>query len=292
MSVTLATITILIFLIPGLICRKAFFILPFEKRFMESNPLSEMGMVLLMSLCIQFLGSISVINFQSNWEAAGNELINAIEGSIFEKNKSETDSLDLHSLLVYQLILWLIAAGIGFFFNGIIRYFKWDRKSRILRFGNSWYYYLSGEAVEFPDMNGNASEIDFVFADVLIKAKNQEILYTGLLSDYELSSNGGLKSIALKGVKRRFLNGSEYESNSEIFSRGSNPYYTVPSDLFVIPFNSEVVNINLRYYQDDVPDKGKSDNLSLVQWIIMVISLAIVVIGVTLIFKRLNKRTT
>src|SRR5690606_14017957 len=172
--------------------------------------------------------------------------------------------INFHPIFCTQLFLWVIAALAGLFCNQIIRYFKFDRKYRILRFGNSWYYFFSGEVLDFPDIEGSSKEIDYVFVDALVKAGSKEILYIGILSDYDLATNGGLKSFTLKGAKRRYLDSNETgnhplkdnppstEKEIEAYNEQLlEKYYTIPSNLLVIPFDQNVVNINFRYYGDD-----------------------------------------
>jgi hypothetical protein len=46
--------------------------------------------------------------------------------------------------------------------------------------------------------------IDFVFVDVLVKMEKNNLLYSGILVDYQLAGDGGLKSIYLRGAHRKY----------------------------------------------------------------------------------------
>jgi len=289
MSLTLGTLLILFLLLPGLVFRKAFFVLPFDKRFTETNTLSELGIILIFSLLLQFSGFWLIEYFCPAWFKECMDLYNFALAYVFQSRETELcqqlfNEVSFSSIIIYQLTLWAFATFLGLMFNSLIRYFKWDRKYRILRFGNSWYYYFSGEAIEFPDIGGNAKEIDCVFVDTLVKSQGKEILYIGVLSDYELSANGGLKSFSLKGAKRRYLDAaSEHLTSQQREGRSEveilDDYYSIPSNLLVIPYNENVVNINFRYYADDEKDGGNSDNISRLEKAIQVISLAIIFIA-------------
>lgn len=290
MSITLGTLLILFFLIPGLVFRKAFFVLPFDKRYNEGKSISELGIILIVSLVIHSLALLVMSWWLPDHFSDFKGLLEYTKQVMLNNGSSELisfylDKVNLGVIVVSQFVIWGVSALFGFMFNSVVRSLKWDRKYRSFRFGNSWYYYFSGEAIEFPDIGGDAKQIDYVFVDVLVKTETKEVLYIGVLSEYHLSNNGGLKSIALKGAKRRFLtekdkylSSEEREelSEDEILSK----YYTIPSNLFVIPYNENVVNVNFRYFADDDDDKPESDSTSKLEAFLRYISLAFIVIFV------------
>jgi hypothetical protein len=288
MSITIGTLFILFFLLPGLIFRKSFFVIPFDKRYAEGNTLSEIANVLIIAILTQWLGFLLLRYHSEECFKAVNQFFHFVKGLTFETYKyskltSEFNKINFHYLIIYQLVLWVISALLGFLTTSLIRYYKLDRKYRLFRFGNSWYYYFSGEAIEFPDIDGNANDIDYIFVDVLIQSEGKEIIYVGILSDFELSQNGGLKSIALKGAKRRILGSSSEKLSHEIKKNRTDEqiledYYTIPSNHLIIPYSEKILNINFRYYSDNEPDKSGHDNDDSFVKFIQIISLAIVVI--------------
>lgn len=301
MSLTLGTLFLLFLLLPGLVFRKAFFVLPFDKRFTETNTLSELGIILILSILLQFFGFWLIEGLCPVWFRESMELYHfgvsyVFPGTDVLQRQSQFNAISFSTIVLYQLSLWIIAALLGLMINSLVRHFKWDRTYRIFRFGNSWYYYFSGEAIEFPNIEGNAKEIDCIFVDTLVKAQGKEILYIGILSDYELSANGGLKSFSLKGAKRRFLvQGNEPSSTQrELQSEAAilDEYYSIPSNVLVIPYNDNVININFRYYADDEKDGGDADNISGLERAMQIISLAIVIIWLSRIFRWLSRKIT
>ncbi len=297
MSITAGTLFILFFLLPGLIFRKAFFVIPFDKRYAEGNTLSEIANILIIAIFTQWFGFLILRHCHEYCFQTVNQFFHFMKGFTFETYKlnkltTEFNKIDFHSLIVYQLIIWAISALIGFLTTSLIRFYKLDRKYRLFRFGNSWYYYFSGEAIEFPDIDENADAIDYIFVDVLIQSEGREIIYVGILSDFELSQNGGLKSIALKGAKRRVLGApSEKLSHAERQNRTEEEilkeYYTIPSNHLIIPYSEKILNINFRYYSDNEPDKGQHDNNNLLVRFLQIISLAIIIILIISLLARL-----
>ena len=299
MSITVGALAILFFLIPGLLFRKAFFVLPFDKRFTDANNISELGIILIVSLVIHYIGLCfleiilpkSYVEISDLFKFFREILLVNGDGKI---TQAVYDNVDFEVVIFFQTALWIVAVIFGLMMNSLVRYFRLDRKYRIFRFGNSWYYYFSGEAIEFPDIGEDSKEIDYIFVDVLVKAEGKEILYIGILSEYDLSSNGGLKSFSLKGAKRRFLedknNDVSLKDNRELTPEElSSKYYSIPSNLLVIPFNENVLNINFRYFGDDDDDEPQSDNSSALEVALRILSFAIIIIGIVLLFALISR---
>lgn len=300
MSITVGALAILFFLIPGLLFRKAFFVLPFDKRFTDANNISELGIILIVSLVIHYIGlcflekafPLQYKEIQDLFTFFREILLVNGDGQL---TKAVFDGVDFEVVMFFQAALWIIAVIFGLMINSLVRYYRLDRKYRIFRFGNSWYYYFSGEAIEFPDIGEDSKQIDYIFVDALVKAEGREILYIGILSEYDLSSNGGLKSFSLKGAKRRFLEDSNESAaltdNRDLTAADlSSKYYSIPSNLLVIPYNENVININFRYFADDDDDEPQSDNTSTLELFLRILSLAIIIIGFVLLLAVISRK--
>jgi hypothetical protein len=156
-------------------------------------------------------------------------------------------------LFGYLILLLVLASYAGLLVNQMVRKFKWDARTKFFRFGNIWYYYFSGRYLDFPNVQGSSNQIDLVFVDVLVKSGEKDILYVGLCDEYNLSEGGGLESIGLKGVKRRYLEHTNVDQKIEKTD------YIIPANLFVIPINESIVNINFRYFSADALDNAEPD---------------------------------
>ena len=133
--------------------------------------------------------------------------------------------------------------------------FKLDRRLLWLRYDNQWHYLLTDEILETSDLQlsiglQDASAIKFILVDVLMKVEKSNVLYSGILVDYELAADGGLRTLYLRQTRRKSLSNTEGvkstedESNTEHQSEG---YYDVAGDLMVIPY-AQTLNLNLSYY--------------------------------------------
>jgi hypothetical protein len=183
----------------------------------------------------------------------------------------------LGSILLYYSGLLALGALSGWGTRVLVRWRKWDRRYEWLRYDNQWHYLLTGEVLETPESRAvielqDASRIDFVFVDVLMKLEKSNMLYSGVLAGYELASDGGLRTIYLRGTRRKQLVGdvsaTEQETaDTEVAPPAADPdskinvednYYVVEGDLMVIPY-SQLLNLNLTYYIDEVDAQKEND---------------------------------
>lgn len=172
----------------------------------------------------------------------------------------------LGSIIIYYLIINVLAAILGWGCRVLVRRRKWDRRVQWLRYDNHWYYLLSGEAVETPEYRSvfpqiDAKEIDFVFVDALVELEAGSTIYSGVLVDYQLGSDGGLTSLCLWATQRKFLQTAldhpiptaESEKDGELTAPAPskpNEYYPVRGQLMVIPFE-KIINLNISYWVDE-----------------------------------------
>lgn len=173
-------------------------------------------------------------------------------------------------VLTYYLGLLAMGALAGWGTRAFVRWRKFDRRYTWLRYDNQWHYLLTGEILETPDLQpavglADASLIDFVFVDVLVKLEKGNMLYSGILVDYELGADGGLRTLYLRQTRRKQLAGTASET-LDTTAADAEPaegrYYDVLGDLMIIPY-AQTLNLNLTYYVDEndlsAPDQA-ADN--------------------------------
>jgi hypothetical protein len=133
-----------------------------------------------------------------------------------------------------------------------VRYFKLDRKVRMLRFSNKWHCILTGECFDFPDVPDHFEDISFKIVNVLCKVNGKSVLYTGEYFNYYIDSKGDLETIHLKYPVRRYLDDDKAKT-----------YDQIPSRYLVIPSN-DIININLKYIHSveiDISELTDEDEL-------------------------------
>jgi hypothetical protein len=245
---SLAFSAVLIFLIfaPGAILRRSYLSGRFSKKFIYSSAIDEVIWAIipgtLLHLMMIFFTQ-AVTDYRVDFSTLGLLLVGAKE----DANTLRVFNIlgrDILQITEYNLILWFCAISLGHGSRLLVQIFQLDLRFDFLRFNNEWYYLLSGEGFELPagifEIRKRA-QYD-VWINALIETSNGSVLYSGLLEDFYLSRAGGLESIYLTQVARRYLD-EERTGQPQRFS-----YYDVPGDLFVIKY-SQVVNLNILYYE-------------------------------------------
>lgn len=167
----------------------------------------------------------------------------------------------LGQLVGYHLFMIAVGAIAGWQCRRLVRNLKWDRRFTWLRFDNKWFYLLSGEVVEFAEGEAvtdfsDAALIDYVMVDVLVKVEEGNILYTGIVVDYELENDGGLKSLQIKGAKRKGVAQSESKAPSDTEKTST---HDIRGNVLVIP-NSQIINLNITYWIEDTDSDSSDDS--------------------------------
>jgi hypothetical protein len=273
------TVLVLLLVAPGLFFSKAYFSGSFNIRFSKLTVTDQVFYALIPTLFFHLLlvlAGTSINLFYVDFKVLGVLLMGAKEDATIEKAFSAIQQ-DLGNILLYQATAILLAIILGWGLRYFVKRNKIDKTVEFFKYDNYWYYLLTGEILEFSndsdsgDSSIDASEIEFIFLDILVASKDKNLLYSGLFYDYQLAADGGLDCLFLKSARRKFINTDprvkKENSNSvlndqprkSLFSRFSsrdkvvsiletyNNYYPVDGDILVIPFK-EIINVNLSYY--------------------------------------------
>lgn len=150
---------------------------------------------------------------------------------------------------LYFISLYIASAAIGLTLHSAVRRFGLDRRTRILRFRNEWYYLLSGEIMEFGESPEPAPAIDGVYLSAIVDHSDGSFLYRGIVRDFTFGRDGQLEKIILTLAHRRKLE-SDRERLTPPITSSSPPderYYAIEGDFFVLRY-SETKTINLDYF--------------------------------------------
>lgn len=234
-------ILFLLFIFPGIVFRRFYYVGEFSKQFSSSNWVNTLYISLVPGLVIQIISYFTFVNLIYRKPILNNySFINAV----YTKLKSNSLPKEFFN---FELLCWVFAYLIvTIFISFIIAQFCWiivrnldlDKKFSPLRFNNYWHYYLSGESLKFKDFRGILpnQKVLLTEADVLIDIGNEGTkLYKGFLRQHTICKNtGDLKAIYLTDVRR--------------FKRELPPnnIKDVPGHIMIIPAE-KIVNINLTY---------------------------------------------
>lgn len=157
----------------------------------------------------------------------------------------------LHFVILYHLTMVSLGGFLGWQLRRLVRRVGLDRRWPWLRFDNKWFYLLSGEVVEFGEGEQStgftdSSLIEFVLLDILVEVEGGNILYTGVMFDYELENDGGLRSLQIRGAKRKYINAVKSDATPEDLTdrNNTNEYYDINGNILVIP-SAQIINLNI-----------------------------------------------
>lgn len=145
--------------------------------------------------------------------------------------------------------LYVFSALLGYGAHALVRGRKWDRKTRLFRFNNDWYYLMSGEMLDFKGMLGRPKEIDGVYLSAVIHQGGDSYLYRGIVSEYYLDKAGSLDRVLLRLAHRRLLTKDRVPGQprdpSKDYSDDSR-YYDIVGDFLILRY-AEMQTINIEY---------------------------------------------
>ncbi|MEO6304766.1 MAG: hypothetical protein ABIP51_16515 [Bacteroidia bacterium] len=308
MNFTLSTILIIFFLIPGFIFRRAYYSQPFPRKYSKFSLFGEISWIIIPSVILQILGIYLIYWI---WYENFLELKRFYDFILdcYKPDQNFKIEVNYHVLIIYTGILWLISITAGYLINLVIRRTHLDKRFKIFSFDNEWYYYLSSEILDFPNIEGTSSEVGLTFVDVLTKTGEETVLYSGILQKFDLKEDGGLATICLTNVQRKgFANSKINEIKTNDSTKEYFQYKDVPSTFLVIPFEN-ILNLNVRFFkvnikpyteskeivekQDNLPlkdqDKKATFTISTGEAIILGLTLLMLIVIVISLFSKPDK---
>lgn len=280
MSLTLGFFVIFLSLIiPGLIFRRFYFFGEFSKQFNTKDPvLHSIYFSIIPGILIQVF-SLLVLKFIFNYEISFLKVFNILRDFTQEVDILNCDTKkflknDVGYFFLYSVFLVVFSGLIGYILSRFVRSYHLDKKFKLFRFKNQWYYIFSGEIllmkkfkeairVTFNKIDNHDNEVLTTYADVLVNIKDDiRELYTGFVVDYDLNSDdiSKLDRIYLIDTYRykRIDSNNEYKKselgffknrlsqqnlNEDIPTRGQK---NIPGDVFILDA-TKIINLNLTF---------------------------------------------
>lgn len=257
MNFLFASVLVLLIVAPGLTFFRAYYSDRFSIKYSRLTITDQIFRSIIPGITAQVI-AIIIINAYSPYlvrlDTLGTLLLGAKEDQTVKESFTIIGNC-LHLVTLYHLFMIGVGALLGWQSRRLIRHRRLDRRYPWLRFDNKWFYLLSGEVVEFAEGElatdfSDASLIEFVLLDILVEVEGGNMLYTGVMFDYELENDGGIKSIQIRGAKRKYIkatkaaSGEITDDNIETNDYG---YYDIRGNILIIP-SSQIINLNITYF--------------------------------------------
>jgi hypothetical protein len=247
MNLVFGSVLLFILISPGLIFRFSYLQGTYAKLNFKVSAIEEIFWALVPALFFQILAVLFVERIMSIPVR-----LDVVYHLITANAAVDFQIIDrgLMPFLFYNAMLIVVSVVSGVTVRFFIRIFRMDLKWQFLRFGNEWYYLLSGEmSAEFR--NSKSKPDLLIQVDTLINSSEGNMIYSGTLENYFLSKENGLDRIYLSNVYRRKLKDdlSNDEPNVGYLDRHlDSRYYSMPGDLFVLTYD-KIINLNITYYR-------------------------------------------
>lgn len=284
MGVNLALSTIvylMVFVFPGMLFRKFFFIRAYSKQFDKGNLFERTVWVLFLSiamlvvtyLCIKTINNLGDLNFIPNIDY---ESIRKIFISLSKNELADPESKDFSKVYAtyiefFELMLFVCFSS-SFF--GVFSYFiaqtQIFKRIAIFKYLNYWEDIVKGSSHTIADQS---LTYGYTMADILIDNGGATQLYSGTVKNYYLSADGNnFQTIILSNVKR-------YKKED-----GTVVEKELPGHSFVIE-QDRIINMNFVYISEK-KSKNKSIKLLIntLSFILSIVYLCLFFISFTTVF--------
>lgn len=268
MNVAASSLLILWLLLPAVAFRRGYYSGAFSKQYFTEG----FGTLILRAFLLAVV--LHTGAFTALW-ASGVELAGAyptVLRYVFSDGETHLVAIAPRAWSLLALTGGLIPVGAvtGYLVHRVVRRWRLDRRFKSLRFRNYWHYVLRGEIREFADAKAlfpsRRKVIGYTFIDALAATSEGDVIYDGILVDYELGSDNEIQFLVLTGTRRRHLRADRPTEDvpiavedaadepaghmaDEAAAAGApvDPrYYDVYGDLFVLP-GPTIKNYNVRY---------------------------------------------
>lgn len=249
MNIAPVTILLLLLLFPGIFFSRFYFTEEFSKQYFKTT-LYELLLTTLLPALLIHLVALFIVKIYLNIEVDLATILAVFLDTGISSNIIGTIESSASNMISYNISVWVFAGFLGYATKKVVRRFKLDRKFKLFRFSNEWHYLITGEILDFPKIEGEANDIDVVFIDALIGTGEGTIIYSGIIQDYKLSKQGGLESLYLTQVYKRFLKEDGLVNK---------PF--IPGDFMVLPYK-DVINLNITYYSFETIDDESVEEIA------------------------------
>lgn len=244
MNIALAGIVILIIFLPGILFNKSYFSGEFSNEYTVQDFFGLLSNTLLPTLIIYIIIGIPV-SFIFGYSYDFETLLGLLSSNkdVIEKSIENIENFRIE-IIIFNSFLNIIAFIIGFQLKNLVVNKNLDTRFPFLRFNNVWHYLLTAKFIllrrsQIQLVEDTIQDADITYIVALTNVGNKSILYNGILVDYELSKDGSLNLIYLKGAKRR-----EIDENED-------SYVDIEGHIIILKYEN-IINLNISFIATDI----------------------------------------
>lgn len=242
MDIAIGGIVLLVILLPGISFRKGYFSEEFSNQYTIRDFFQLFINTLFPSL-IAYILFLPIIYFLFGYFYSLNAFLGILSSNedLIEQSIKQIDKFKFE-IIIFQMVINLTAFIVGYQIKNLILKNSYDALNKFLRYKNVWHYLLSAKFFLFRRSqielrNNTIEDIDITFIDALLNIGNDNCIYTGVLVDYELSTDGSLDLLYIKNAQRKFVN-IDNDTN----------YKDIDGHVIILKYE-HIINLNLSFIQ-------------------------------------------
>ena len=270
MNLAFPALVVFILLLPGFIARSRF--KRAERTLLDFSPFGEAAIEAVLWACIFHVLWILIVAWIFGRFLKPEIVLHLLSSDAAKQSVAIGEVVqNFREIIEYFLSIFAGAYLLPTLIRWFITQFRLDRNEallgRWLRFHQApWYYLLSGSDFSKDD------EPDFIAISAIVNVAGKAVLFTGILDEYFVDSEGVLDRLILQDVMRRPI-----DDDKPDVPTGIDPlrFYSVDGDYFVLRY-SEAITLNVEYIKLEhinqaelvsqpptiiVPDSGKQPDL-------------------------------
>ncbi len=171
------------------------------------------------------------------------------------ENSIENVEAFKYEIILFNSSMSLIAFCHGLLFKSIVLKQNLDTRFPYLRFHNVWHYLLTAKFIslgrsQIELSSDSIKDADLTYVVALADIAGKAVLYNGILVDYELSKQGSLDLIYLKGVKRREI------------TEPKESYVNVGGHIIILKYKN-LINLNLSFIATDIIKNDQNEIIAI-----------------------------
>lgn len=250
MNIATSTLILLLLLAPAMAFRRFYYTGEFSRQYATE----DFGRLLLRTgalAALIHLAAFALLSGLSPKLTTGYELaVDALIGLDSEGLRTWKTWPERQTFGWGYVLLIGLAAVTGYCCQYLVRRLRIDRSVKLFRFQNYWHYLFHGGVREFAYaravLPAHGKDIAYTYVIAMAATSEGDMLYDGMLVDYELRPDNQLEAIVLADARRRPLKSDWTEAAESAPSTPDGRYYRILGDLLVIPA-AQIKNYNLRY---------------------------------------------
>lgn len=245
MNIAFPALLIALFILPGL-----FFTLSFyntDNKQLNYIPLTHKTALSLFVTFLLHVFGLFTLDLFAKYPIDLSKFLILISGDhseLFTSTLKTIGNTEIINTTIYLTIIYFLAFLIGKMFRFLIKKFKLDKYTKLLRINSPWFYLFTGYDWEDGKPDG-------VIISACTEFGGKTYLYQGYLERFFLTEDGNIDRLILTDAERRLI---ENDKMGPEKSDKNLRFYPIDGHYFVLKY-AEIKNLNVQFFKLNLKKK-------------------------------------